>query len=166
MDIVIEPMKPESEAEIEGKGYVHWKSWQEAYAGLIDLQYLKETVTLEKCVETARRYPDNILLAKDGERVVGFAAYGPYRDDSLPETGELYAIYILKEYYGTGVGPMLLGTVLGKLSRYDKVALWVLKGNERAIHFYQEYGFEFDGAEQTIKLGTDKTELRMVFVED
>ena len=26
--------------EIEGKGYVHYKSWQENYEGLIDAQYL------------------------------------------------------------------------------------------------------------------------------
>jgi len=65
----------------------------------------------KKCVETARRWPDNILVAKDGERVVGFAAYGAYRDASLPGYGEVYALYVLAEYYGRGVGRALMDAV-------------------------------------------------------
>ena len=65
--IVIKPM--ESEDEINGKAFVHWKSWHETYPGLIDAGYL-EAFTLEKCVATAHRWPGNILVAKDGEQVV------------------------------------------------------------------------------------------------
>lgn len=65
--IVIKPM--ESEDEINGKAFVHYKSWQETYPGLIDAGYL-EAFTLEKCVATAHRWPGNILVAKDGEQVV------------------------------------------------------------------------------------------------
>ena len=75
--ITIKPM--ETAAETEGKAYVHWKSWQEAYAGIVDPAYLS-ALTLEKCLTIARRFPDRILAAKDGDRVVGFAGYGPYRD--------------------------------------------------------------------------------------
>lgn len=34
MDIIIKPM--ESDSEIRGKAYVHWKAWQDAYSGLVD----------------------------------------------------------------------------------------------------------------------------------
>ena len=71
MNLIIKPM--ETETETDGKGYVHYKSWRETYTGLVDAGYM-EGVTLEQCRETARRWPDNILVAKDGERVVGFAA--------------------------------------------------------------------------------------------
>ena len=50
-----------------------------------------------------------------------------------------------------------------KLAAYKQIAVWVLKGNERAIRFYERYGFRFDNAEQEINLGTPNTELRMVF---
>ena len=50
--IVIKKM--ESEAEINGKGYVHYKSWHETYTGLIDADYL-ERQTLEKCIATAHK---------------------------------------------------------------------------------------------------------------
>ena len=36
--IQIVPMM--TDAEIDGKAYVHWKSWQETYTGLIDQTYL------------------------------------------------------------------------------------------------------------------------------
>ena len=50
-----------------------------------------------------------------------------------------------------------------KLAAYKKISVWVLKDNERAIKFYEKYGFRFDGTEQEVKLGTSNTELRMIF---
>ncbi len=159
-NVVIKKM--ESEDEINGKGYVHYKSWHETYTGLIDSDYL-ERQTLEKCIATAHRWPDNILVAKDGDKVVGFVGYGTYRDDTLPACGEVFAIYVLAAYHGQRVGYELMKAAIEKLSAYKKVAVWVLKGNERAIRFYKRFGFRFDGTEAEIMLGTPNTELRMIF---
>ncbi len=38
--------KMESDEEIKGKAYVHWKSWQVAYKGIVDQNYL-DSLTLE-----------------------------------------------------------------------------------------------------------------------
>ena len=95
--IVIQKM--ESEDVINGKGYVHYQSWHETYPGLVDPGYLARH-TLEKCVAIAHKWPDNILVAKDGEKVIGFVGYGPYRDDTLPACGEVFALYVLAEYHG------------------------------------------------------------------
>ena len=159
MNITVKPMQTED--EIKGRGYVHWKAWHEAYPGLVDRGYL-DRMTLEKCVDAAaRRYTDNTLVAKDGGRVVGFAVYGACRDADLPEAGEVYAIYILAEYYGKGVGKLLMDSALKALG-FPHVAVWVLKGNERAIRFYQKCGFRFDGHENTLNLGSPAVELRMI----
>ena len=155
----------EREEEIRGKGCVHYRAWQETYGGLVDPGYL-EGVTLEKCVAAARRWPDGVLVAKDGDQVIGFAAYGAYRDGTLPEHGEVFAIYVLKEHHGKTAGYELMNAAMGKLSAYRKIALWVLKGNERAVRFYERYGFRFDGAEAEIVLGTPNTELRMIYDRD
>lgn len=40
---IIKPM--ETADEMDGKGYVHYKSWQEAYTGLIDASYLEQNDT-------------------------------------------------------------------------------------------------------------------------
>lgn len=161
MDFVIKPM--ESEEEIKGKAYVHWKSWQEAYAGLIDQEYLDHKQTLEQCERIAFQWRENLLVAKDGSRVIGFAGYGAYRDNTLPQTGEVYAVYVLKEYYGRGVGQALMSAALEKLAEYPKIALWVLEGNERAIRFYEKYGYKKDGAKQEITLGSPVSEIRLIY---
>jgi RimJ/RimL family protein N-acetyltransferase len=44
----------------------------------------------------------------------------------------------------------------------DKVVVWVLEENERAIRFYERFGFRFDGESQMLDLGGEVTELRMV----
>ena len=144
-----------------GKGYVHWKSWHETYTGLIDPAYM-EKLTLEKCIDMAHRWPDNILVAKDGNNVVGFVGYGESGDDAFADCGEVFAIYVLADYHGQKIGYDLMNAAFEKLADYKKIAVWVLKGNDRAIKFYERYGFRFDGTEKEIKLGTLNTELRMV----
>ena len=161
MDITIKQM--ETDDEIKGKAFVHWKSWQKAYPGIVDQGYL-DSLTLEKCESIAYRWLDNILVAKDGERVIGFVGYGKYRSDELENTGEIYAIYVLAEYYGKSVGFQLMQEALSRLKEYDRIAVWVLKDNERAIRFYERYGYRFDGREETLKLGTPVTEARMILV--
>ena len=160
MNYIIKPMQTVD--EIDGKGYVHYKSWQETYSGLIDPEYLKNT-TEEKCKVMAYKWTDNILVAKDGDKVIGFVAYGKYREKTLSDCGEIFAIYVLAKYYGQKVGYELMNAAFEKLADYKKIAVWVLKGNERAIKFYERYGFRFDGTEQEIMLGTPNTELRMMY---
>lgn len=160
MNYIIKPMQTVD--EIDGKGYVHYKSWQETYAGLIDAEYLKN-MTAEKCKAIAHKWTDNILVAKDGDKVIGFVGYGKYRDETLSDCGEIFAIYVLSDYYGQKVGYELMNAAFEMLAAYKYIAVWVLKGNERAIKFYERYGFRFDGMEQEIKLGTSNTGLRMIF---
>ena len=62
MNIKIKKM--ETDEEIRGKAYVHWKSWHEAFTGLIENKYI-DGLTIEKCEELASRWPENILMAKD-----------------------------------------------------------------------------------------------------
>ena len=100
MNIVIKKM--ETDAEIKGKAYVHWKSWQEAYSGIVDQRYL-DSLTLDKCEKIAFRRTDNVIIAKDGDSVIGFVGFGKYRNDELENAGEVFAIYILSQYYGKGM---------------------------------------------------------------
>jgi ribosomal protein S18 acetylase RimI-like enzyme len=157
MDILIKPM--ETDEEIRGKAYVHWKSWHEAYPGLVSPAYL-EKLTPEKCVELAYRWRENILVALDEGRVVGFLGYGD-RAPEDPGTGEIFALYVLSEYYGTGVGKLLMEAGLEKLKAYTRVCLWVLKENARAVRFYTKFGFQWDGTEM-YSTNVSALEIRMV----
>ena len=153
MDLEIRQMQPE---DYNRKGYVHWKSWQETYAGLIDEAYL-EKQSLEKCQAIVRRWPDNTLVAVLDGIVIGFGCF-VQRDAGC---GEISAIYILKEAQGKGIGRMLMDSLLMQLSGSNSIILWVLKGNDKAIRFYEHYGFRLTGVEKDIPLGT---ELQMCYL--
>lgn len=160
MGYVVKPM--ETAEEMDGKGYVHYKSWQETYRGLMEGSYL-EGVTLERCQAMARKWTDNILVAKDGDKVIGFAAYGSCRDEGASDFGEVFAIYVLAEFHRQRVGYELMNAAFEKLKEYKEIVVWVLKGNDKAIKFYERYGFRFDGMEKEVMLGGRNVELRMVY---
>ena len=145
----MEIKRMETDDEIRGKAYVHWKSWHETYPGLVDAAYLAGR-TLEKCEEQAFRWRDNLLVTKDGERVIGFIGYGETRD-ALPETGEVFALYVLGDCIGRGVGTALMHAALEQLKQYPRICLWVLKENTRAIRFYETFGYHPDGAEKYVE---------------
>ncbi len=146
----------ETDDEIRGKAYVHWSCWHDAYTGVVSAAYL-EKLTLEKCEQTAFQWRDNILIAMDGERVVGFLGYG----EADPAAGELFALYVLKAYWGTGVAQLLMRAALEQLSSCPKIGLWVLKENPRAIRFYEKCGFRKTDEEQYLS-SVDATEIRMI----
>ena len=155
-------IKPaETDEELCGRGYVHCTAWQEAYRGIVCDRYL-DSMTVAATTARARRFPENTLIAKDKEKVVGFAVYGPSRDEDLTNAGEVEAIYVLSEYYGKKIGYRLMNEAVSRLGEYDTIFLWVFEKNERAIRFYHKYGFEFDGCRKQWNLGTPVTIVRMI----
>ena len=155
----VEIKKMETDDEIRGKAYVHWKAWHEAYPGLVSDEYL-DKLTLEKCEKMAYSWTDNLIVAKDNGRVIGFVGFGD-RGDEAPGIGEIFAMYVLSEYYGTGVAQKLMEAGLRQLEGYPKVCLWVLRENKRAIRFYEKCGFSPDG-EEMISPNLGVSEIRMV----
>ena len=158
-DMNIELKKMETDDEIKGKAFVHWKAWHEAYPGLVDQRYL-DAMTLEKCEKMAYSWRDNLIVAKENGRVIGFVGYGD-RGDEAPDTGEIFALYVLSEYYGKGVAQQLMKAGLNQLRNYPQVCLWVLKENKRAIRFYEKSGFVPTG-EELISPNIGAAEIRMV----
>ena len=151
----------ETDEELCGKGYVHCTAWQEAYRGIVSDRYL-DTMTVEATTARARKFPENTLVAKDREKVVGFAVYGPSRDEDLMDAGEVVAIYVLSAYYGRKIGYRLMNEAFSRLREYDTIFVWVIENNERAIRFYHKYGFEFDGRKKQWNLGTPVSIVRMI----
>lgn len=160
--VIIRDMTP---ADQNGKALVHYQAWQETYSGLMDSHILARH-TLEHCRTTARRHPENTLTAVDtaaGGRVAGFAAYVPQARDfvSLPGASEISGLYLLREYQGQGLGRRLLASCLERLP-HPAAVLFVLEGNEKAIGFYEHFGFRFTGYRRTDRInGGTVTELEM-----
>ena len=157
MDVIIKKM--ETTEEIRGKAFVHWRCWQEVYAGIVKREYL-DKMTLDGFEKKAFLWLDNILVAKEDGRVIGFVGYGDHGRE-LPEIGEITALYLLPEYCGKGVGIRLMEAALEQMKEYPEICLWVFKENKRAIRFYHKCGFHEDGEEKTVP-SLEATGIRMI----
>ena len=156
-ELILKPM--ETGEEIRGKAYVHWKSWQESYPGMVDAGYLRQ-LTLASCEERAFRWPSDTWIAKLYGKVVGFAAFGASREQ--PGAGELFALYVLEAFQKQQIGRRLMQLCLQELSGCERIYLWALAENEKALRFYERFGFHRDGAEKLLTLGTPVKGVRLV----
>ncbi|UUU26030.1 GNAT family N-acetyltransferase [Streptomyces sp. DSM 40750] len=145
--------------------------WQTAYAGLVPQPYLD---AMDVAEDTERRRelllkPGNPVVSLVAERagqVIGWAAFGPYRDgETRTPDAELYALYVRPGHFGAGVGTALLRTSIERCATvgHDRVLLWVLKENTRARRFYEHHGFTADGTEEPFDVyGVEVPEVRYV----
>jgi GNAT superfamily N-acetyltransferase len=85
----------------------------------------------------------------------GFAGYcyvaAPSREaDMGPDAAELVAMYVDPDHWRQGVGSALMQAALERLAGlpYDEAVLWTFKENDRAIAFYEGFGWHADGAEK------------------
>lgn len=139
-------------ADAEALGAVRYRAWMETYTGLIDPAYL-QSMSAEKSAAMFRKQSCRELLAAEADgRIIGFCGYGAARDADAPAGfGEIRGIYVLRAYQHAGVGKKLLDRALAALRAqgFRSSYLWVLRGNDAAIRFYERNGFRFDGVEKT-----------------
>lgn len=149
------------EKDYERKGYIHFRSWLETYDGLMDSEYL-EKHTLERCIKIAKKYPENTLVAEYNKEIVGFAAYNK-SSDFEDIRGEVYALYVLKDYQKLGIGKALMNECIKRLASFEYVCVWVLHNNMQAIKWYENYGFTKDGKMKSVPVMNNYNldELRM-----
>ena len=159
-EVIVRPVR---DVDAEALGRVHAQCWHETYDHLISKAAL-EKVSPRRMAELwthwAAQGPDFTMRAAlvDGE-IVGFVGSGPARDENPPRERELYFIYLLDAYHGTGIGQKLFDAAVGD----DAVYLWVASDNPRAHRFYERNGFALDGADQHVPfLGEEIHEVRFV----
>lgn len=160
-DIVVRPVR---DVDAEALGRVHATCWHETYDHLISKAAL-EKVSAKRLAELwthwAAQGPEFKMFAAlvDGE-IVGFVGSGPARDRDAPRGRELYFIYLLDQFHGTGIGQRLFDAAV---EPGEDLYLWVADDNPRAHRFYARNGFALDGASHTEPfLGETLTEVRFV----
>lgn len=86
------------------------------------------------------------LLAEAEGKIVGFARCVGSKLTRFRHKAE-FGICILKEYWGHGIGRMLLENILAWAdnSGIEKISLNVVQTNTKAIQLYQKYGFVEEG---------------------
>jgi L-amino acid N-acyltransferase YncA len=140
-----------SEPEAEGTAAI---TYQELSCGQMPDEHLDGLRPEEQAAgweQGLRRNRDRdpVLVAEEAGRVVGFAVVGPAQD---PEgAGELYAINVDPDRWGTGAGRALLAAAQAELARlgYAEAVLWVLPDNARARRFYEVAGWTTDGTQRS-----------------
>jgi L-amino acid N-acyltransferase YncA len=137
---------------------VHVTSWRVTYAGIVPDAHLAGLAVDEREGRWAK-----ILTGQDGTfayvavdkngQVVGFASGGPLREGDPSYAGELYAIYLLPDQKGKGLGRRLASTVAKRLARegMPSMLVWVLADNY-ARGFYERLGGALVG-EQVVNIG-------------
>jgi GNAT superfamily N-acetyltransferase len=157
-------VRPVRDVDAEALGRVHATCWHETYDHLISKAAL-ERVSAKRLAELwthwASQGPDFRMSAAlvDGD-IVGFAGSGPARDRDAPRGRELYFIYLLDAWHGTGIGQQLFDAAI---DAGEPAYLWVAEDNPRAHRFYERNGFTLDGETHTEPfLGETLTEARFV----
>lgn len=138
---------------------VHVRSWQSAYRGIVPDAYLdclrpEDRMARYTFADTRPGQPRTVV-ALDGATIIGFATFGPCRDEDAPGHGEVYAIYLDPPAWGRGAGRLLMEETRRRLAGdgFRDAALWVLAGNDRATAFYQRDGWRHDGARKSFEIG-------------
>lgn len=140
---------------------VHVRTWQAAYRHVLPPEVL-ESLSVDEREAVCRRLVESDLevvwVAEAEQRLVGFVFAGPARTEDA--AGELYAIYVLPEAWGSGAGRELMAAAKGWFvsAGYAKAMLWVVEDNPRARRFYEREGWEAVGARITTVYGVDVEE--------
>lgn len=122
---------------------VQVSSWKSTYRGIVPDRFLDAMLPEERIDGWKERLQrGNVFVAESGGTIIGFAVGGPERSGKYKAyAGELYAIYILQEFQGEGLGKRLVHAVMEDLLEQGLTSMlvWVLEENA-ARKFYEKMG--------------------------
>lgn len=107
-------------------------------------QYIAKAYAPDGILENLRNKQISYYLAFEYDKPCGYiklinqASYGLVRDAM-----ELEKIYVLSEYFGSGLAQLLMNEAIAhaKNNQVDTLFLGVWQENERAVGFYKKNGF-------------------------
>ena len=135
--------------DAKGIAKVHVDSWKSTYKKLIPNEYLEQlSYEQREKLWLANMLENEVFVAEnDQKEIVGFSTGGKERSGKYTGyEGELYAIYILKECQGIGLGRQLIQPIIQQFMQEDLTGMivQVLEGN-KATKFYEVLGAEIIG---------------------
>jgi RimJ/RimL family protein N-acetyltransferase len=157
MEIVVRRAVPEDAASLAA---VEALSWRAAYQGLMPDAFLdglsQEQMTTDwhrNLLKHGLRGRKRVLVAVADADEIGFVRVGLGEDEG--EIGLVYLLYVLPEYWGRGVGKVLMRAAMDELQELGmrEAILWVLHDNQRARAFYERLGWRQDGRTRTDDYG-------------
>jgi len=160
-------IRPGTVADVPAIARVYVDSWKATYEGLMPEVFLKgmtDEAALKIFTESfqSNTHSYRTLVAETPEgRLVGFTDYGQER--SHPETGwgEIYGLYLLKDFQKQGTGTQLFNLAMEDLSRsgLTSVIVWVLDKSPYR-RFYEKSGGKLK--DMVKKLGPPGNQIHLV----
>lgn len=143
--ILIRPAEP---ADARPIAHVQTESWRSTYKDIISADFLANMDVERRAAvwHTGLTNPTHrscYFVAEDEHgQVIGFACGGPEHNSHPIYRSELFAIYILDNYQGQGIGRRLVQAVALWLHEhhYRNLLIWVLVRNPIGIGFYEALG--------------------------
>jgi GNAT superfamily N-acetyltransferase len=136
-------IRPARAADVSAAARVHHESSKAAYAEIAspDPNGLERRESAWRQVLDAGESSPHVCLID--REIVGVVDFGRARRE--PAVGELYIIYVLPPWWGSGVGQRLMDVAQEHLARtFTEAVLTVLAANPRARRFYERNGWSFD----------------------
>ena len=140
-------VRPATPSDARAIADVQVETWRAAYVGVMPQEVLDGLDVDERAqawshwltIETSAQF-----VAERSGAVVGFVSTGPCRHED--GSGEVYAIYVRPDAWGTGSGWALMDAAVAWLAeRWQEAILWVAEENPRARGFYERYGWVAEG---------------------
>lgn len=130
-------------------------SWRFAYKGIMTDEMLNN-LSVDARAEGWEKHLSQgaeAWVIEHDKITLGVAEFGTFRDAlvDFDGYGEIYLLYIRPEEVGKGLGAQLMIHCLNNLREhgFNKVGIWVLEKNLRAIEFYNRFSFSNSGVSKT-----------------
>jgi GNAT superfamily N-acetyltransferase len=155
-------LRPGHEKDVRSIAQTHVASWRQAYKGILSPAFLENLSVEERAKgwqEAITRFfsrdPQKLIVVEDAQgAIVGFAAAGVNRENDPEFDAEIYALYLLEEHQGQGLGTKMMREMMGWLRSkgFQKVMLWVLEANPTR-KFYEKRGGKLLASIKTTEIG-------------
>lgn len=125
------------------------KLYLKSYKNLEEYSYTHEEDVKVYINWLLRRDVAGLFVVKDGDKIVGFMAIDGnwYSKKYNKVVGAIHEIFVDPDYFDKGIGSMLMEKAIEyfKQRNLDLIELWVGDKNEKAMKFYEKFGFRKDG---------------------
>src|SRR5690625_2571827 len=130
--------------DAKGIAKVQVDSWKTTYKGIVPDEYLQKLSYEDRQKVWNGAISQGKMYVAEGNEsnIVGFAIGGKERSGDYPDyVGEVYAIYILQEFQGKGIGTTLMKPIVNDLleQNIESMIVLVLEINDSRF-FYEALG--------------------------
>jgi GNAT superfamily N-acetyltransferase len=102
-------------------------------------------------------FPGTLFVAELDGRVVGLAGAG---------SCWLSNLYVLPEFWGTGVAAELHDMALAAMPDCPEIKLWTLEANRRGRRFYEKHGWRLNGETRVVPFPPNPLDVGYSFIRE